>query len=148
MTSTIADHRPSTVVRRVGFLIAASVNVLLLLAVNVWPGWRAVPFLTEEFTAVLRLFNFSLVLGAFANILYALFDARWLKAFGEMVVAVVGLNVLARIWSVFPLDLPAPSTWTHLARFVLLIAMVGAGIALVVNLVTLGRLMHPEPRVR
>jgi hypothetical protein len=115
--------------------------VAVLLAVNVWPGWRAVPFLTEETTAVLGLFNLSLLMGGFANVLYALFDARWLRAFGEMVTAVVGLAVLSRIWSVFPFDFGASSSWSYLTRFVLLVALVGAGIGLVVNIVALGRLI-------
>jgi len=58
-----------------------------------------------------------------------------------MVTAVLGLTVLARIWSVFPFDFPASSSWTYLARFVLLIGMIGAGIGLVVNIVALGRLI-------
>ena len=145
MTSTIAGHRASTATRRIGYVIAALVNVALLFAVNAWPGWRAVPFLTDEMTAVLGLFNVSVLVGAFANVLYALFDTRWLKAFGEMVTAVLGLAVLARIWSVFPFDFPTSSSWTYLTRFVLLIGMIGAGIGLVVNIVALGRLIVTTP---
>ncbi|MGE5828818.1 MAG: hypothetical protein ACM30G_10730 [Micromonosporaceae bacterium] len=141
MTTTIASHRPSTVARRVGYIIAALVNVALLFAANAWPGWRVVPFLTEETTAVLGLFNLSLLIGAFVNILYALVDARWLRAFGEMVTTVIGLAVLSRIWSVFPFDFGTSSSWTFLTRLVLLVAMVGAGIGLVVNIVALGRLI-------
>ena len=36
---------------RFGYAAGALVDVLLLLAVNAWPGWEAVPFLTGEAVA-------------------------------------------------------------------------------------------------
>jgi hypothetical protein len=52
--------RPPIFARRFGYLIAVAVNAAILYAANVWPGWRAVPFLTEATLQVLWLVNVSL----------------------------------------------------------------------------------------
>ena len=47
MSTRTESAAPSRVGRRVGYAIGALVNVALLVALNVWPGWDAVPFLTR-----------------------------------------------------------------------------------------------------
>ena len=57
-------HAPSTRVstgtRRTGYVIAVLVNLALLVGINVWPGWDAVPFLTGETELVLPIVNASI----------------------------------------------------------------------------------------
>jgi hypothetical protein len=66
--------RPSVATRKAGYGIGAAVNALLLGAVNQWPGWDAVPFLTQDTTFVLGWVNASIVVALAANLLYAVAD--------------------------------------------------------------------------
>lgn len=59
--------RPSRASRRVGYVVGAAVNAVLLLAANVRPGWAAVPFLTDDTRLVLGLVNAALVAGLVVN---------------------------------------------------------------------------------
>lgn len=122
--------------RKVGYLVGAVVNGLLLWAVSVWPGWDALPFLTADTTKVLGWVNASIVVGLVANLAYAAADPPRFKALGDVVQNVVGLAAMARMWQVFPFHFDEGRVdWNLLARWGLGLAMAGAAIAVVVALV-------------
>jgi len=126
--------------RRIGYTAAVVVNALVLGAVNRWPGWDAVPFLTDDTRLVLGWVNASIVVGLVANLVYAVADPPRLRAFGDGVQNVVGLAALVRIWQVFPVDLPQDGfDWGLLARWVLAVGMFGSVVGLLVALVRLVR---------
>jgi hypothetical protein len=130
-----AGSRPSQAARDFGYTVAAVLNLVLLYLINVRPGWRVMPVLTEDTTRVLVVLNLSLAAGIVANLLYVLHDPpRW-KALGELVTNSISLVVLFRIWAVFPFAFDAPE-WTLIARTVLVIAIAGTGIAMLVQAVS------------
>jgi hypothetical protein len=131
-------RRPPPASRRVGYVIAVAVNLLMLYLINVRPGWDAVPFLTDETVQVLYLVNLSLLVGVAVNVLYLGYDRRWFVALGALATTGVGLVVLARMWQVFPFAFTADSTWALVTRVLLVVAMVGSVIALIVQFVQLG----------
>jgi hypothetical protein len=138
--ATAPVRRPSVAVRRVGYLVAAAVNAALLYVVNVWPGWQALPFLTEDTGQVLVLVNLSLVVGVVANVVYLTYDPPWWKSLGDVVTTGVGMAVLVRVWQVFPFDFHGASfNWALLVRGVLVVALVGATIGIVAQVVSLLR---------
>jgi hypothetical protein len=141
--------RNATPARRLGYVIGALVNLALLFAINVWPGWDSVPVLTDETPRVLGLLNLSLILSALANLVYIVYDPRWFVALTGVVTAAVGLLVLIRIWMVFPFTFSAFSTgadWGQVARIVLVVALLGAVAGLVVQAVKFfGRLLGLRP---
>jgi hypothetical protein len=138
--ATAPVRRPSVAVRRFGYLIAAAVNAALLYVVNVWPGWQALPFLTEDTGQVLVLVNLSLVVGVVANVVYLTYDAPWWKSLGDLVTTGVGMAVLVRVWQVFPFDFDGASfNWALLVRVVLVVALVGAAIGVVAQFLSLAR---------
>ena len=120
-----------------GYVGQAVVNIVLILLVNRWPGWQAVPFLTDETPRVLGLVNASLFVAVVVNFILAVADPPRLKALGDLVIGGVGAAALVRIWQVFPLDLQGG--WETLARVLLVVGLVGTGIAVLVALVRLVR---------
>jgi len=70
MSNATVRERPAVGARRLGYTIAVVVNAVLLYAVNVWPGWQAVPFLTAETAAVVPLVNASVLVSLVANAVY------------------------------------------------------------------------------
>ena len=135
MITEPARSRPSRAARSFGYTVAAVLNTVLLYLVNVRPGWRAVPFLTEDTTRVLVVLNLSLTAGIVANLLYVLHDPPGWKALGDLVTNSISLVVLFRIWAVFPFVFGAPE-WTLIARTVLVFAIAGTGIAMLVQAVS------------
>ncbi|EYR63580.1 hypothetical protein N866_19470 [Actinotalea ferrariae CF5-4] len=127
---------PGPVARRAGHVLGALVDVLLLVAVLVWPGWRAVPFLTEEFRGVLGLLLVSLLLNTVAELVYALVDRPRVKAVGDLVTLTVSLLVTLRLWQVFPFDLPDGTPWETVVRVLLVLGIVGVVVGMAVALVT------------
>ena len=124
--------------RRLGYTIAAVVNAAMLYAVNVWPGWQVVPFLTADTAAVIPAVNAALVVGLVANAVYVLQDPPWLKALGDLVTNVVGLVAVVRVWQVFPFTFgDATFDWELVARWALAIGFLGSVIAIAVALVSL-----------
>jgi hypothetical protein len=138
MTTTVA-RRPSTARRRGGYVVAASINAVLLWLIHVSPGWDAVPFLTADFQTVLRLVDLSLVVTIALNVLYLIRDPRWLTAAGAVVTTAIGLAAAVRMLQVFPFDLGDSGIWPVVFRVTLWVAVVGSIIALIVNLITFRR---------
>ena len=132
--------RPSRAARRFGYVVAIVLNAAMLYAINVWPGWDVVPFLTDDTVDVLEVVNASIVAAMAANVVYVFRDPPRVKALGDVVTTVVGLVAMVVIWRVFPLDLS--SGWETVARALLAIGIVGSGIAIVTGIV---RLVRPRP---
>jgi hypothetical protein len=137
VTSTISRRQQAAIGRRIGYLIAVAINAVLLYLINVAPGWRAVPFLTDSTTDVLGLVNASLAVSLVVNLWYAVADPRRGKRFGDLVTSVVGLAALIRIWQVFPFDFTGSAAgWAVPARVLLVVVTVAASIGVLVTFVS------------
>jgi hypothetical protein len=134
-------RRPPTAVRRAGYVVGAAVNALFLWLVNVEPGWRWFPFVSEDFTAVLGWVNVSLMVGVVVNVVYVVVDPPWLKRLGDAVTAAVAFVVLLRLTTVFPFDLGSWSGWETPLRVVLVLGCVGTAIGAVASLAEAMRLL-------
>lgn len=138
VTTTPTRQRPAVAARRLGYVVAVLVNLALLYTVNVWPGWDALPFLTEDTTQVLPLVNASLAAGAAANGLYVVHDPRRLRAFGEALTTAIGVVAMVALWRVFPFDFgDATFDWSLVVRILLALGIVGGAIGVLTNLVSL-----------
>jgi hypothetical protein len=132
MTVKAATRRPEVATRRVGYVVAVLVNAALLYAINVWPGWEAVPFLTQDMWLVTGLINASIIVNLVANVLFLAQDPPWLKALGDLLTTAVGMVALGRIWQVCPVDFGGSSfNWELVTRVVLVVGIVGSAIGIV-----------------
>ena len=129
--------------RRAGYVVAAVVDAAMLYAVNRWPGWDALGFLTDRTPEVLGLVNASMLVSLVANLTYLVHDGpRW-RATGDLAVTAVGLAALLRIWRVFPFDFGDTGVgWALVVRVLLAVGIVGSGIAIVV---AFARLVRGKP---
>ena len=122
--------RPNPAARRTGYVVSVLVNAAMLYAINVWPGWDTVPFLTGDTVDVLDLVNASIVVTLAANVVYLFRDPPRLKALGDLVTTAVGLLAMVALWRIYPLDLT--SGWDTVARVLLAVGIAGSVIAIVV----------------
>ena len=106
------------------------VNAAMLYAINVWPGWDTVPFLTGDTVDVLDLVNASIVVNLAANVVFLFRDPPRVKALGDLVTTAVGLLAMVAIWRVYPLDLS--SGWDTVARVLLAVGIAGSVVGIVV----------------
>jgi len=136
-TPTPQDHpaapprRRSRAVRRFGYLVAASVNVLIFYLANIQPGWQTVPFLTDGVEQVLGLFNLSLAAGTVANLLFVLYDGAWFRAGWDLVLSVISLALSLQVYRVFPFDFSGLTyDLTGLMRLLVALGVIGSAIGL------------------
>ena len=126
--------------RRLGYLIAIGVNGALLYLINESPGWRSVPFLTSDTTQVIGAVNVALAVSLAVNVVYLGYDARWLRALGDLATTSVGLAAALAIWQVFPFAFHgSAAAWSVAARILVMTGIVGSCIAIVVDVVRLAR---------
>lgn len=137
MTEATHRRRQRASARRTGYIVALVINGAVLYAVNVWPGWQALPFLTDETAQVLGLVNLSLIVGMFTNAVYVIVDSPRVKALGDLLVLGIGLAILVVVWQVFPFAFPAGFDWTLVVRILIVLSMVGSIIAIIVQLMIL-----------
>jgi hypothetical protein len=136
--ATPSTSRESRSSRKVGYLVAVLVNVIMLVIVNIRPGWRELPFLTEDLAGILWLVNLSMVVSAAVNVVYLWYDPAWFKSACQVGVSAVSLAASVRMLQVFPFDFSAYSfNWSALTRLVLVLAIFGSAVAIVVDLVRL-----------
>jgi hypothetical protein len=111
--------------------VAVLLNGALWYAVNRWPGWSAVPFLTPDTEQVLAWVNASILVTLVANLVYLARDPRRLRALGDLATTSVGLVALIRVWQVFPLDVDSDTSgWGLVARVLLGIGIGGSVIGI------------------
>lgn len=139
MTATQPARHSTAASPRVGYAIAALVNVALLFVVNATPGWRALPFVTAEAAQVLALVNAALVAGVLANLASATARRAWVHPLVDVVATGIGVAATVALLRVFPFALPAAGPWDTVARVMLVLAIVGGAIGLVVELMALLR---------
>jgi hypothetical protein len=140
MTRMPTATRHSRPARRAGYAVAAVLNAALLYAVDRWPGWEQVPFLTDDTEEVISWVNASILTNLVANVLYFVADPPRLRAFGDLVTTSVGIVALVRIWQVFPFDVASDSSgWGLLLRVLLAIAIVGSAFGIAAAVVRLAR---------
>ena len=148
MTKT-ARTRPTVGARRFGYVVAVLVNAAMLYAVNRWPGWEVLPFLTADLVLVLGLVNASIVVNLAANLVYLVRDPRWLRALGDLLTTAVGLVALVRMWQVFPFDFSGDwAGWTLVVRILLGLGIVGSAIGLVTACVSFAKGVTTRPSDR
>jgi hypothetical protein len=130
--------------RRIGYFAAILVNLAIYGFINVWPGWDSFDVVTVEAADVVPIVNVSIAVTILANLVYVVYDGYRTKALGETITSVVTLLASLVVLSVFPFDFSGYALpWAFVARIVLLAAVVGSGIAIIVNLVRLVR--GPRP---
>ena len=138
-----AKPRPSPAARRFGYLVGAAVNIAFWVVIHVWPGWQEASFLTPETTDVLPWVDAQIWLAVAVNVLWLVVDPPWLRALGDAVTAAVGVAVTVRILTVFPFSFDDDGVpWEQWVRFALVVAVVGAVIGVLANLVALVRALR------
>jgi hypothetical protein len=143
----MAPRTGTTGARRVGYAFSALVTLAIAWAVNVWPGWEAVPFLTEETSEVIPLVNLSLLVGVLTSILYMVLDPPWLKALGALASSAISLAVVTRTFTVFPFDFgDDASLWEPLTEGFLIFLIVALALAVLVQGVSFLKLLIMGPR--
>ncbi len=128
--------RQSVAARRFGYAVSVLVNVAVILLIYVWPGWRVLPFLTDEATPLIALVVLSILVSIAVNLIWIAYDPLWLRSLGDLVTTIVGIVVLSRFLAVFPFDFAADSPWELVVRIFLIVGLVGSCIGVTVHLVT------------
>jgi hypothetical protein len=124
---------------RFGYMVAVAINLAMLIVVQNILEWGWLPFLTEEFAQVVPWISMSLILSIVANLVYQFDDSRQVKSTGQVLVNLVSVIVTYRIFTVFPFDFSAYEfNWATTVRTVLVLAMIGAGIAMFTEALNLG----------
>jgi hypothetical protein len=137
MSQTQTARRPSAAARRTGYVIAAGINAVLLWLIHGWPGWDAVPFLTQDMPRALVAIDASLIAGIVANVIQVWRDPPWMIKLCACVTLAFGLASLIAVYQVFPFSFGPGFDWALLARILLILAIVGTAIALAVTVIQL-----------
>jgi hypothetical protein len=125
-----------TPAKRVGYLVAAALNGVMLWAVHQLLDWGWPGFLTADFEQVLGLVTASFIAGIVVNLALAVHDRGRSRAFADLVTAAFALAVGVRMWEVFPFDFAGYATdWSGPMRVALGVGIAATGIAIIVNLV-------------
>ncbi|MGX7827914.1 hypothetical protein ACTG9Q_22780 [Actinokineospora sp. 24-640] len=145
--TALAHRTTRTAPRRVGYLIAALVDVVALFLINIAPGWRAVPVLTEDAGAVVVTANIVLVIALAFNVMCLLRPRRALARLSDVVTTAGGLVALAHLRMAFPFSFgDGAADWSGVAKTALTVAIVIVAITLLVQLVMLARAVSTPER--
>ena len=134
-----ASGRSSRTTRRIGYVLAIAVNIVLLVVANNVVEWGWFSWITEDLNGVLPIINVSLVASIVANAAYLAFDPPWLKGVAELGLQIISLIVTIRLLRVFPFDFSTDG-WETLTRGLLIAVIVAIGLALIVQVVRLARM--------
>lgn len=124
--------------RRAGYGLAILINLGLLFVVGNLVEWNVFPWLTDTFIEVVPWISFSLLASIVVNVIYQINDSRPVRSVGQIGTNLVSIVVTARLLEVFPFDFSAYRfDWETVTRIVLILAIVGAGIGVLTETITL-----------
>lgn len=140
MTLTLTENRvettelpPSRGARQFGYIVGIGIGAAMLYVVNRLLEWGWFSWLTEDFERILPILNVSIWAGIVCNALYFFYDAEWFKLLTQIPQLVISGLVGFRMLSVFPFDFSAYEfAWEIVARWSIILPLIGIGIALVV----------------
>lgn len=123
---------------QIGHGVAIGVSLVLVYVVQNLEEWGILPFLTERFGEVVPWITFSLLAGIVAYLAYIVFESQAVRWTGEIFTNLISIAVIWKVFTVFPFDFSSYDfPWSLLTRFVLVIAIVGAAIGIVADVVKL-----------
>lgn len=129
---------PSAAARRTGYVGTVVFDALCLVAINGWPGWDVLPFLTADTDRVVGWVNASIVVHLVLFATYVAWEPRGLRALGEVVTSAVGVVVASRVWQVYPFDTADDwSGWGLVVHLLLGLGVLGSAIGVITGLVHL-----------
>jgi hypothetical protein len=142
MSASVIDASPNLkrFGRRAGYVVAIVINMAMLIVAQNILEWGWFPFLTSDFGGVLPWISFSLIATIVVYVVYLLRDSPTVKSTGQIGLNLINLVATYQVWLAFPFDFSAYDfNWNAVVRFLLIVAMVGAGIGALVEGVKLAR---------
>jgi hypothetical protein len=126
------------IARKTGYGAAVVINLVLLLVVNNFLGWRWLRFLTADFEGVLWLINVSLVATVLINLVWMGYDPEWFRSLSQIGLNLVSAVVTIRMYQVFPFDFSTYEfNWAPIVRFLIILTLVGLALGTITELVKL-----------
>lgn len=145
--TALAHRSTRTTSRRIGYLIAALVDVVALFLINVAPGWRALPVLTEDAAAVAVTATIALAVALVFHLACLLRPHRAPARLADAVTTAAALIPLAHLRAAFPFAFDdGAADWADITRTALTIAIGVMSIMLLVQLVLLVRALTTTER--
>jgi len=127
--------------RRVGYGLVALGELVLLVLLTVAPGWRALPFVTEDARSVVPLVTLSLIVAVLVSGLKAVAAHRWSQAAGEFVNSTIAVVMLYQLWHVFPFAFPDQALNAALvAHVIFAVGIAACVVSMVVQTVILAQM--------
>jgi hypothetical protein len=117
-------HRQAARIRRRDERMPAIASLLgyavVLVLLNVVPGWEVVPFLTPAAEHAVSLANLALIVMLVSRAIALVEPSPRLRAATRYAVALICLALVADLWTTFPFDFGSePESWASATRLVL-----------------------------
>jgi ABC-type polysaccharide/polyol phosphate export permease len=120
--------------RRLGYGLAVIINLVMLIVVQNILDWGWLDFLTVEFAEVVPWISISLAASILVNLVYQVNDGPLIKSSGQLSSNLISIFVTFYVFQVFPFDFSSYDfNWGIVVRILLILAMVGAGIGMLVE---------------
>lgn len=117
-----------------GHLVAIGVNLVMLYIVRNLGEWNLLSFLTEDYDRVVGPLSLSIIAAIVGRALRIVLPGRRIGLLIDGVVTAFGFYALLRIFQIFPFEFdPDGFRWDLLARFVLLVGLLGSAIGVLVT---------------
>lgn len=138
--------RTRPVATRLGYTMAILVNAAMLVIANNILDWGWPPFLADDFGRILWLLDLSFLGAIMVNVIYLGYDPPWFKSVSQIGLGLISMAVAIRTFQIFPFDFSGYQfNWEPVARFVIVLTMVGVGITIIVEAAKLTRTAATHP---
>lgn len=106
---------PPSTRRRIRVGITGIVAFALLILLNFFPGWRAMPFLNDGMVLAIGMVDLVLAVIIICNVIYQLSNSPGVHAGVHLVMAVAMIPFFITLMRTFPFVLPA-GPWTRIVH--------------------------------
>jgi hypothetical protein len=102
------------------YLVGVLMYAVLLVVLNVRPGWEAAPFLTDAAAPVIELLNLAIIGALVAQAVSVVDENPRVRAIASYGISLLCLAAVAQLWTLFPFDFGSwGEGWPTATRMVL-----------------------------
>lgn len=125
--------------RKIGYLIAIIVELVVFWFLRRLDRWGA-PVVTPDWAQVIPALRASVGATILVNIVYIVYDPRWVRRLGQIFTNLFGLGFMWAVYRAFPFTFgPSVAGWVRIGLIVVMAAMALATVVEAVKLVLGGR---------
>jgi hypothetical protein len=122
--------------KKIDYVVAIAVNVILLYAANNLLAWNPA-YITAKYADCLWAINLSVIANLLANTMFLFHDKKGFKGIARIILNLVGLNFIYTLYTIYPFDFSTIPDLEQAVKIAFITGIMGIALSTIIEAVKL-----------